>query len=329
MKRLRGRGERGVMRCGGGGGVSCLRSFLTDTGCFLQSRIVAKLTQILSFPPKNLPILHRLHRHTKVMRTLSMNMKRTRDLYIVIYTHRVIDNSQFPDMLGRCGRIVSRTLSSLKVDAAPTAQEKKIKFFQIYRWDPEKSDQPHVASYPIDLNDCGPMVLDALLKIKNEQDSTLTFRRSCREGICGSCAMNIGAQIHCPSLASSCRRHKHPRLPRQNRRQDPKDKDFPPPAHVRHQGSRAGHDQLLQSIQVNQAVAPQRRGRQRSLPPLPHQPQPVGEGKETFQSREDRAKLDGLYECILCACCSTSCPSYWWNGDKYLGPAILLQVCQS
>merc|ERR1712157_214364 len=98
-----------------------------------------------------------------------------------------------PQLLSRkLQRSLTRSLASdanLKVDV--TSKKENIKYFKIYRWDPEQSQKPYLSTYPIDLNDCGPMVLDALLKIKNEQDPTLTFRRSCREGICGSCAMNI------------------------------------------------------------------------------------------------------------------------------------------
>jgi hypothetical protein len=84
-----------------------------------------------------------------------------------------------------------RALSSLKVATTAVNKEERVKYFKVYRWDPEQNQKPYLSTYPIDVNDCGPMVLDALIKIKNEQDPTLTFRRSCREGICGSCAMNI------------------------------------------------------------------------------------------------------------------------------------------
>jgi succinate dehydrogenase / fumarate reductase iron-sulfur subunit len=170
--------------------------------------------------------------------------------------------------------------------------------FRIYRWNPDDGLNPRLDTYWIDEKSCGPMVLDALIKIKTEIDPTLTFRRSCREGICGSCAMNIGGTNDLACLR--------------------------------------GMDESRGAI---------------SIYPLPHMPvvkdlvpdltnfyaqhrsiepwlktETVAPPKEWRQSHEDREKLDGLYECILCACCSTSCPSYWWNSDRYLGPAILLQA---
>ena len=179
----------------------------------------------------------------------------------------------------------------------------KTRTFKVYRYDPDTPDNPRVDSYEIDVSDVS-MVLDALIKIKTDADASLAFRRSCREGVCGSCAMNING-----ANTLACTK---------------------------------GMDELGDGdIHVY---------------PLPHQPvvkdlvtdltnfykqhayiEPFLQAKddepddEWRQSQEDRAKLDGLYECILCACCSTSCPSYWWNGDKdgkeeYLGPAALLQA---
>lgn len=175
---------------------------------------------------------------------------------------------------------------------------KDLREFKVYRYDPDSGENPRWDTYHVDTAKCGPMVLDALFFIKNEIDTTLAFRRSCREGICGSCAMNIGGRntIACTK----------------------------------------GIDEFKGAI---------------SISPLPHQPvvkdlipdlsqfyaqlasvqpylqttSPTPE-KEWKQSPEDREELDGLYECILCASCSTACPSYWWNSDKYLGPAALLQA---
>ncbi len=141
---------------------------------------------------------------------------------------------------------------------------KKVRTFRVYRWNPDDKQNPVIDEYEVDMATCGPMVLDALIKIKNEIDSTLTFRRSCREGICGSCAMNIDLTHFYAQYAS-----------------------------------------IKPWIRTQSVPAPD---------------------QERLQSKDDRAKLDGLYECILCACCSTSCPSYWWNSDRYLGPAILLQA---
>jgi succinate dehydrogenase / fumarate reductase iron-sulfur subunit len=155
-----------------------------------------------------------------------------------------------------------------------------------------------VDSYTIDLDQCGPMVLDALIKIKNEADSSLTFRRSCREGVCGSCAMNIDGRnaLACTKAIADCGEtvRIHP-LPHQ-----PVVKDL-----------------VADMTRFNAQYASLRPWIETASPPP---------DRERLQSREERAKLDGLQECILCACCSTSCPSYWWNGDRFLGPAMLLQA---
>jgi succinate dehydrogenase / fumarate reductase iron-sulfur subunit len=170
--------------------------------------------------------------------------------------------------------------------------------FRIYRWSPDDDDNPRVDSYEVDVDNCGPMVLDAIIKIKNEIDPTLTFRRSCREGICGSCAMNIDGTntLACTkSIAAIKGDIKIYPLPHM-----PVVKDIVP--------------DMSHFYAQYATVRPWIRT-QSTTPP----------DRERPQSKEDREKLDGLYECILCACCSTSCPSYWWNGDRYLGPAILLQ----
>lgn len=176
---------------------------------------------------------------------------------------------------------------------------KRTKRFKIYRWDPDAGENPRTDTYEVDLNACGPMVLDALIKIKNEIDATLTFRRSCREGICGSCAMNIDGTntLACIKGIDETRGDVavYP-LPHM-----PVVKDLVP--------------DLTQFYAQYASIQPWMRTQS---PPPPD--------RERLQSKEDREKLDGLYECILCACCSTSCPSYWWNGDRYLGPAALLQA---
>ncbi|KAH6569918.1 hypothetical protein BASA50_005220 [Batrachochytrium salamandrivorans] len=182
---------------------------------------------------------------------------------------------------------------------APTTKSALVKPFEIYRWNPETPDvQPTLQTYHIDLNQCGPMTLDALIKIKNEIDPTLTFRRSCREGICGSCAMNING---CNTLACLSRIE----------RSTTSLKIFPLP-----------HTYVVKDLVPDltnfykqyKSIEPYLK--QKTAPPE----------RENLQTIADRAKLDGLYECILCACCSTSCPSYWWNSDKYLGPAVLMQA---
>ncbi len=175
----------------------------------------------------------------------------------------------------------------------------RIKTFKIYRYDPEGGGQPTWDTYKIDLDDCGPMVLDALFKIKNEIDPTLSFRRSCREGVCGSCAMNIGGRntLACTKgidevAGAAITISPLPHLPVV--------RDLVPD---------------LSNFYAQYA----------SIEPWLHTTTAEPE-KEWHQTPEDRDRLDGFYECILCASCSTSCPSYWWNGDRYLGPAVLLQA---
>jgi succinate dehydrogenase / fumarate reductase, iron-sulfur subunit len=177
---------------------------------------------------------------------------------------------------------------------------KNLRSFRIYRWNPDDAANPRVDTYELDLDQCGPMVLDALIKIKNEIDPTLTFRRSCREGICGSCAMNIDGTntLACTKAIDECGKREVPIYPLPHM---PVIKDLVPDlSHFYAQYA------SIKPWLRTQSTAP-------------------GSG-ERLQSKQDRAKLDGLYECILCACCSTSCPSYWWNGDRYLGPAVLLQA---
>ena len=173
-----------------------------------------------------------------------------------------------------------------------------VRSFHIYRWSPDDDQNPHIDTYDIDMDNCGPMVLDALIKIKNEIDPTLTFRRSCREGICGSCAMNIDGTntLACTKGVDECKGDV---------------KVYPLP-----------HMSVVKDLVPDMTHF---YAQYASVEPWLKTKTPVSAASERLQSKEDREKLDGLYECILCACCSTSCPSYWWNSDKYLGPAILLQ----
>ncbi|TVR96242.1 MAG: succinate dehydrogenase iron-sulfur subunit [Wenzhouxiangellaceae bacterium] len=176
---------------------------------------------------------------------------------------------------------------------------RRTKTFRIYRFDPDSGENPRIDSYEVDLDQCGPMVLDAVVKIKNELDPTLTFRRSCREGICGSCAFNIDGTntLACTKAIDDIKGDvKIYPLPHM-----PVIKDLVPD---------------LTHFYAQYA----------SIKPWIRTQSPAPPDKERLQSPEDRKRMDGLYECILCACCSTSCPSYWWNGDRYLGPAILLQA---
>jgi len=174
---------------------------------------------------------------------------------------------------------------------------KNVKTFRVYRWNPEGEGNPVWDAYDVDADAMGPMVLDVLIHIKNNVDSTLAFRRSCREGVCGSCAMNIGGRN---TLACT---HGWEEVPG-------KDVQIAPLPH-------------LEVVKDLVADLTHFYAQYASIEPWLHTTTPEPQG-EWLQSEEDRAKLDGLYECILCACCSTSCPSYWWNGDKYLGPAALL-----
>ena len=174
-----------------------------------------------------------------------------------------------------------------------------LKKVNVYRWSPSSDQNPRIDTFEIDLNECGPKVLDILFKIKNEIDPTLTFRRSCAHGVCGSCAMNVDGvnTLSCIKSHSDIKGALN---------------IYPLP-HLRVVKDLVGDLSTL--YKQYESVDPWLKAK-------------VGEktSNEIKQSQEDRAKLDGYYECILCACCSTSCPSYWWNGDKYLGPAVLLQA---
>uniref|UniRef100_A0A343UXW8 Succinate dehydrogenase [ubiquinone] iron-sulfur subunit, mitochondrial n=1 Tax=Kumanoa mahlacensis TaxID=1196387 RepID=A0A343UXW8_9FLOR len=172
------------------------------------------------------------------------------------------------------------------------------KFLRIYRWNPYFHYQPWFTIYPVKLQNCGPMVLDALIQIKSTQDSTLTFRRSCREGICGSCAMNINGLNALACLKLLKGKEKYITI-------------YPLP-----------HMYVIKDLvpDLSNFYA-----QYKSISPWLNTSN-IFSLKESLQSKSDRLELDGLYECILCACCSSSCPSYWWNQDKYLGPAILLQA---
>ena len=169
--------------------------------------------------------------------------------------------------------------------------------FKVYRYDPDRDAQPYMQDYDIELEPTDQMLLDALVRIK-EKDDSLALRRSCREGVCGSDAMNINGKngLACVTKLTELKEPVELRpLP----------------------GLPVIRDLIVDMTQffkqyhsikpylVTESAAPQR---------------------ERLQSPEDREELNGLYECILCACCSTSCPSFWWNPDKFVGPAGLLQA---
>jgi succinate dehydrogenase / fumarate reductase iron-sulfur subunit len=176
---------------------------------------------------------------------------------------------------------------------------KDVRRFHIYRYNPDDKENPQIDTFEVDQTQCGPMVLDALIYIKNHIDPTLTFRRSCREGICGSCSMNIDGTntLACTKSTGDVKGDV---------------KIFPLP-----------HMPVIKDLVPDLSVA---YAQYTSIKPwIQEEVEHTGD-RERLQSPEDRKKLDGLWECILCFSCSTSCPSYWWNGDRYLGPATLLQA---
>lgn len=192
--------------------------------------------------------------------------------------------------------VVPRVLPRTRSFAAATQMQK----FAIYRYDPEQQAKPFLQEYDIDLKACGPMILDALIKVKDEIDTTLAFRRSCREGICGSCAMNIDGEN-----GLACLLYIEPK---------PKPIEIQP----------LPHSYILKDLIPDMTNF---YNQYKSIEPWLKRKEPKAEGQaEFYQSKEDRALLDGMYECILCACCMTACPSYWWNPEYYLGPAVLQQA---
>ena len=188
-------------------------------------------------------------------------------------------------------------------DQGLTDEEKsQMKRFDIYRSDPSNpEDRPKYMSYYVDTKKCGPMFLDALIKIKDEIDPTLSFRRSCREGICGSCAMNLDGRHH---LACICP------IPAEN-------------------NEKSTISPLMFMFVLKDLVVDLTNfySQYKSIDPYLKRKTPKVEGeREYYQSVEDRKLMDGLYECVLCACCSSTCPSYWWHPQEYLGPAVLMQA---
>ena len=176
----------------------------------------------------------------------------------------------------------------------------RTKRFDVYRYDPDSGQNPHIDSYQVDLDDCGPMVLDALIWIKNRIDPSLAFRRSCREGVCGSCAMNIDGTnwLACTRFIA----------------------DLATPATV----------YPLTNMSIIKDLVPDQShlfAQHRLIDPWLRSKTPDPQ-RERLQSPEERHRLDGLYECILCFCCTSGCPSHWWNGDRFLGPAVLLQAAR-
>ena len=185
-----------------------------------------------------------------------------------------------------------------EIHAAPDGA-RNVRRLVVYRYDPDSENNPRMDTYDVDMDSCGPMVLDALIKIKNEIDPGLSFRRSCREGICGSCAMNIDGTNDLACMRSiddvkgDIKVYPLPHLP--------VIKDLIP--------------DMSNFFAQYASIKP---WLQSQTPPPPD--------RERLQSKEDQEKIDEPAACILCACCSTACPSYWWNDERFLGPAILLQA---
>ncbi|CAN5194830.1 succinate dehydrogenase iron-sulfur subunit [soil metagenome] len=181
----------------------------------------------------------------------------------------------------------------------PATGGSRLRRFLVYRYDPDSGENPRLDTYEVDMDNCGPMVLDALIKIKNEIDATLTFRRSCREGICGSCSMNIGGEntLACTRAIADY---------------DGDIKIYPLP-----------HMQVVKDLVPDMTMF---YAQYASIRPWLQTRTPAPADRERLQSKEDQQKTDMPAACILCACCSTACPSYWWNSDRFLGPAILLQA---
>lgn len=171
--------------------------------------------------------------------------------------------------------------------------------FRIYRWDPDRGGNPRLDTFALDLDACGPMVLDALIKIKNEIDSTLTFRRSCREGVCGSCAMNIDGANHLACIRPIA--------------DSTDDVEIYP----------LNHMSVIKDLVVDLEPL---LAQYRLIRPWLQAETPAPPDGERRQSIEERARIDGYWECILCFCCTGACPSWWWTGERYLGPAVLLQA---
>ncbi len=173
----------------------------------------------------------------------------------------------------------------------------RTRIFEIYRYDPDKDKAPYMQTYKVELDDGDRMLLDALIKLK-KVDETLSFRRSCREGICGSDGMNINGKNGLACLQNL--------------------NDLPEKIIIRPlPGLPVIRDLVVDMTQFYNQY-------EKIRPYLiNNQPAPA---KERLQSPAEREHLDGLYECILCACCSTSCPSFWWNPEKFLGPSALLQA---
>ena len=193
---------------------------------------------------------------------------------------------------------MSATIAAPQSTKAPANAAKQVVKFSIYRYDPDKDERPYMQSLEVELLPTDKMLLDALMRIKQTTDDSVSYRRSCREGVCGSDAMNINGKNGLACI-TNLRDLKQPIVL----------KPLP--------GLPVVRDLIVDMTQFFKQY--------HSIKPFLINDMPPPE-KERLQSPEEREELDGLYECILCACCSTSCPSFWWNPDKFVGPAGLLQA---
>ena len=194
--------------------------------------------------------------------------------------------------------IKGKSYSNVDLLDEQSQQNHDIRVINVYRWSGDENTPPQIDRFEIDVKKAGTMVLDILNKIKAELDPSLTFRKSCREGVCGSCAMNIDGvnTLACQKNIEEC---------------SDVINIYPLP-----------HMKVIKDLVVDLKKAFEQF---KSIKPWLSKKTPNNK-KENYQSIEDRDKLDGMWECVMCFSCSTSCPSYWWNEDKYLGPAVLLQA---
>ncbi len=188
----------------------------------------------------------------------------------------------------------------------PPPGTERVRRLRIYRWNPDDGRGPRLDTFTINPDQCGPMVLDALIKIKNEIDPTLTFRRSCREGVCGSCAMNINGANHLACITPMTG------VTTPMARIDGDIRIYP-----------LNHMAVIKDLVVDLAPL---FAQYRLIEPWLETATPPPPDRERLQSPDERARIDGYWECILCFCCTGGCPSWWWNGDRYLGPAVLLNA---
>ena len=194
--------------------------------------------------------------------------------------------------------IKGKSYSNVDLLDEQSQQNHDIRVINVYRWSGDENTPPQIDRFEIDVKKAGTMVLDILNQIKAEVDPSLTFRKSCREGVCGSCAMNIDGvnTLACQKNIEEC---------------SDVINIYPLP-----------HMKVIKDLVVDLKKAFEQF---KSIKPWLSKKTPNNK-KENYQSIEDRDKLDGMWECVMCFSCSTSCPSYWWNEDKYLGPAVLLQA---